>query len=88
MTLTTRRRFALVVLLALAGVSPAAAQNRSATLAGIVKDSTGAVLSGATVTPGRTAPVASLTTPDNVALRFCAKRGAAGTRQRNAHREI
>jgi len=49
-TLTTRRRFALVVLLALAGVSPAAAQNRSATLSGIVKDSTGAVLSGATVT--------------------------------------
>ena len=50
MPLTARRRFALVVLLALAVVAPAAAQNRSATLSGIVKDSTGAVLSGATVT--------------------------------------
>jgi outer membrane receptor protein involved in Fe transport len=45
-----RRRLPLALVLVIAAAPLAAAQNRSATLSGIVKDSTGAVLPGATVT--------------------------------------
>jgi len=50
MSRLTRRAVTFVFLIALAATSSAVAQNRSASVSGIVKDGTGAVLPGVTVT--------------------------------------